>query len=393
MENKILVVDYSGHPFQIQLSKQLARLDNQVKHIYCGSFTSPKGNVTEKNIPNYEIEALHLKVKVDKTNFIRRRQADIEFGKLLRKEVQDYMPDIVILSNLPLDSLRILCPFLKRINIPYIYWLQDIYSIAMTSVLNKKIPFFGYLIGWYYSIVEKKALAYSNAIVSITNDFIPILDQWSIDVQKFVIPNWAPLDELPVKNKENEWSLKHNLADKDVILYSGTLGYKHNPDLLIKLGRALNEDQCLLIISEGAVAEYVKSQTKESKNILVLPFQDFDQMPNILATANVLIGILEKEAGVFSVPSKVLTYLTSARPVVLSVPTENLVSRLIRENDIGMSIEPEDDQVFVETCLKLLEDKERCLQMGLNGRGYAEKYFNIVNIAENFKKAVKKALV
>src|SRR5262245_65296140 len=40
---RILVHDFAGHPFQIDLSRALARRGHIVQHVYCGSYTSGKG--------------------------------------------------------------------------------------------------------------------------------------------------------------------------------------------------------------------------------------------------------------------------------------------------------------------------------------------------------------
>jgi hypothetical protein len=43
---RILVSDYSGHPFQVQLSRELARRGHSVTHTYSAGFQSPKGNLS-----------------------------------------------------------------------------------------------------------------------------------------------------------------------------------------------------------------------------------------------------------------------------------------------------------------------------------------------------------
>ena len=42
---RILVSDYSGHPFQVQLSRELARRGHEVIHSYSAGFQTPKGNL------------------------------------------------------------------------------------------------------------------------------------------------------------------------------------------------------------------------------------------------------------------------------------------------------------------------------------------------------------
>ena len=47
---RILIHDYSGHPFQVQLSRELARRGNAVLHLYNGSNpTTPKGAVSKRD--------------------------------------------------------------------------------------------------------------------------------------------------------------------------------------------------------------------------------------------------------------------------------------------------------------------------------------------------------
>lgn len=66
---------------------------------------------------------------------------------------------------------------------------------------------------------------------------------------------------------------------------------------------------------------------------MLFPFQPFEQIPQVQAAANVLIAILELDAGVFAVPSKVFTYLCAKRPLILADPLENLAARIVRDND------------------------------------------------------------
>jgi hypothetical protein len=42
---RIAVCDYCGHPFQVQLSRQLARRGHDVLHLHSADFVTPKGAV------------------------------------------------------------------------------------------------------------------------------------------------------------------------------------------------------------------------------------------------------------------------------------------------------------------------------------------------------------
>ena len=45
---RILVHDYSGHPFQVELSRELARRGHEVTHSYCEAYVSGKGHLERR---------------------------------------------------------------------------------------------------------------------------------------------------------------------------------------------------------------------------------------------------------------------------------------------------------------------------------------------------------
>lgn len=42
---RILICDYSGHPFQVELSRGLAARGHAVLHLHFADFQTPKGNL------------------------------------------------------------------------------------------------------------------------------------------------------------------------------------------------------------------------------------------------------------------------------------------------------------------------------------------------------------
>lgn len=104
-----------------------------------------------------------------------------------------------------------------------------------------------------------------------------------------------------------------------------------------------------------------------------------------MGTADVLISILEKEAGVYSVPSKILSYMCAQRALLLSVPEENLASIIVKESDSGFIASPDDEEEFLNLAAKLYQDEDLRNKKGINARSYAEKYFNINSITEKFE--------
>ena len=96
--------------------------------------------------------------------------------------------------------------------------------------------------------------------------------------------------------------------------------------------------------------------------------------------------MINEDAGEFSVPSKVLNYLCAGRPILLSAPKNNLASRIINQNYAGKSFNPNDFDGLNKFLSEIYLNKNKRLEMSKNARNFAEKNFNIDDIALKFKK-------
>ena len=196
-----------------------------------------------------------------------------------------------------------------------------------------------------------------------------------------------------MKEKDNIWSRKHKLQDKLCIVYTGTLGLKHNPELFVDIALLLKDQSHIriVVVSEGLGADFLKKKKEEYKlnNLIIMDFQPFESMPEVMATADILIAILDKDAGVFSVPSKVLTYHCAGRPLLLSVPKENLAARLVEAMETGIVVPPHENDRFLNEVKRLIGDGGLREKYGKNARRYAESTFDIEKITDKFEKILK----
>ncbi|MGH8431749.1 MAG: glycosyltransferase family 4 protein, partial [Solimonas sp.] len=94
--------------------------------------------------------------------------------------------------------------------------------------------------------------------------------------------------------------------------------------------------------------------------------------------------MLEDNAGIFSVPSKILTYQCAGRPVLLAAPAANQAARLIVDAQSGKVCASSDAKGFIDAARQLVADSALRRQMGGNGRRYAEQRFCIGAITDQF---------
>lgn len=395
---RILVNDFSGHPFQLQLSRAFAAEGHEVEHVYFAANNTPKGAVTR--LPgdpgNFTIRGLAINCAFRKHSLLKRRQADIAYGKTVAARVVAFRPDAVISSNMPVDGQSVLLQAARENSARFVFWLQDVYCTAIEFVLRKKGIPFAWLAAAYYRHLEKDLLRRSDAVVCIAPEFLKTVTEWGVAHNRtFVIENWAALNEVQPSSKDNRWSRQFGFNDKFCFMYSGTLGMKHNPELLLKLARLFEGrlDVAIVVIADGAGADWLKQQQQflRTKSLRILPFQPYQRLSEVLGTADVLISILDSECGAFAVPSKTLTYLCAGRPLLVAAPRENLASKLVIRANAGVVIPPNDPDVFVSTARKLMDDREGRRQFGLHARRYAERTFEIDHIRDQFMDVLARA--
>jgi len=396
---RISIVDYAGHPFQAQLSRKLAERGHDVLHLYFGQAITPRGMLmpTAEDPKTLDIEGVRLDGEFRKYSYVRRWWQEQLLAKAFVRTIERFRPEVVIVANAPLDIARAIQRRCLSSGVPFILWQQDVYSVALAMILRKKLGVVGAAVARYYHRLEAKILALSDAVVVISPAFA------ALDISRFglspdqiaVIRNWAAADEIRPGERDNFWSRAQGVADRKVVMYSGTLGSKHDPAIILRIAEHLSErgDAVLVVVSEGPNVRALEKQAEARRlaAIKFLPFQPYEDFPNVLASATVLIGILEDEAGVFSVPSKVLSYLCSGRPILLCAPAENLASRIVLEAEAGAVYSTSRPQALLSGLDKILNDDAAALRLGDNARRYAEMAFDIESIADRFLEVIANA--
>lgn len=389
---RIVVSDYSGHAFPVELARALSARGHHVLHLSAASFQTPKGKLKRdaSDSETLSIVTVTTRAPFAKDSFIRRRLQEMELGKRMAEQITAFRPDIVLSGNAPLDAQKAIYKAARTTRAGFIFWVQDLYGEAIRRILQNKLGITGRLIGQYFQRMEAKLLRAADHIIVISKDFIGALPAGARRNQTniSVIENWAPIADIPRLPRDNGWASEHLGEAASRIVYSGTLGFKHNPDLLAAAARDTDAD--VLVFSEGQAAASLAAKSGVYPNLKVRGWLPFADLPAALASADILTVILEKDAGVFSVPSKVLTYLSIGRPIVAAVPAHNLAARIITQHNAGLVCEPDDQLGFVTAMRTLLADPELRRTMGDNARTYAEATFAIDGIVATFETIFEK---
>jgi len=103
-----------------------------------------------------------------------------------------------------------------------------------------------------------------------------------------------------------------------------------------------------------------------------------------MGASDVLIALLDSEAGALAVPSKVLSYLCAGRPLIVAAPRENHAVAVVERTGADLVISPDRPEELANAAKSLIENAEQRARYASNARAYAIETFDIAKITDRF---------
>jgi colanic acid biosynthesis glycosyl transferase WcaI len=390
---KIVLHEMGTYAHVQQLAKALAAKGHQVDYLYCPSAQTPsRSSLRFTPRDGVNVISVELDSQFAKWDLVKRFAQERAYGARVASAMARLHPDLIISGNTPIEIQAAIQKMCKRSATPFLFWLQDIYSIGVKSVLAK-VPLIGQVVAARYASLERRVARGSDGIVAISDDFREVAINWGVDSRRVVvIENWGIMPDGPQPPNDNDWAARHGLLGKRVLLYSGALGFKHNPQLFLELATEFRSepDVCIVVISEGQGAEWLSLRRREFPGLVLLPFQSAEDFQKALAAADVLVAVLEPEAAKYSVPSKVLAYMTAGKPILAAMSADNLAARTISSAFAGLIVGPENASELRRLARSLIEDDDLRGRLGAGGLAYARANFDINEIAARFEQVFRR---
>jgi colanic acid biosynthesis glycosyl transferase WcaI len=393
----LYIHDYVGHVGQTEVARALAERGHRVMFTYCQEMPTPRGGLTaDDRLETLRIEPIHIGKPIIKDNYFKRQWTDILYGRALVRHLRSHNPQLVVSANAPLMPQWALVRHCRRRGIPLIHWWTDIYSLAVRHGVGTKFRPVGPTIAGGYEKLEIHLLNQAQAVLAIAEQFRTIAQRWEVRTPLTVIPVPAPTERVRPMNKSNAWSIQHGVDTTANILYCGTLANKHSPELLLALADRFRDrlDVRVIVAAGGKGVDWLGREQElcRRNNLVLLPFQSFEDYPNVLASADVQVTILKPEAAEYSLPSKVMSQLCSARAQVAILPPDNQGATLVTAARAGQVFTPGDFPAAVEAIEKLLADDEARRRYGENGRRYAEQHLSLAVLAPRYEELFERVV-
>jgi glycosyltransferase involved in cell wall biosynthesis len=152
------------------------------------------------------------------------------------------------------------------------------------------------------------------------------------------------------------------------------MGWAHGLDTLLDAATQLQTQSpnvLFVLIGEGADKERIKSisQSRRLNNLSFFEQQPRDSIPGFISASDACLVLLKK-ADVFKtvIPTKMLEFMSCARPVILGV--DGQARQMVEDAGAGIVIEPESSVALAQAIGQLVASPELGQALGQRGREY-----------------------
>ncbi len=278
---------------------------------------------------------------------------------------------------------------------PFVLEVRDLWpeSLAGTGVGNETSLM-------YKSISHIASFLYrrSNRIVVVTPSFRDHLARdWNVDPEKIaIVQNGVETALFSPQGRGGEIRAQLGIQGKFVVSYIGTLGLAHGLDALITAAerlQAVAPEVLFMLVGEGADRQRILSlaRSKNLMNLIFVPQQPREGIPAYISASDACVVMLkDKEVFETVIPTKMLEFMSCARPVILAVRGQ--AKRVLEAASGGICIEPDNPQALCSAILRLRQQPALCEEMGRAGRSYIIRELSRERTAQEYLAVLRRVL-
>jgi glycosyltransferase involved in cell wall biosynthesis len=155
-----------------------------------------------------------------------------------------------------------------------------------------------------------------------------------------VIVSWADPDLIrPLPKRDNWFVQKHQLENCFTVLYSGNQGRCHDLVTVLAAALLLRHDPQLqfLFVGSGPQNDRLRKLVHDwgLGNCRFLPYQDLEDLPYSLASADLALVTLSVEAEGLVAPSKLYGHLAAGTPIAAITPPDSYLRQQVETHGCG----------------------------------------------------------
>jgi len=339
------------------------------------------GTVTEETFRGARVIRVPSKIS-PQSRFGPRMQESWSFGRWSSKVLSEQKPapDVVYSVTWPMLGQAWIGASSARLAIPHVTHIMDLYPESAWLKVPRLVR---WATSWpLLSLDRWNALNACRVLVISDNMRQAYVASRKIPQERVtVLPTWQ--DEslflrLPLRSEAAKvYGVRE---DHLTFFYLGNIGPVAGVDHLIhSFGQAGLENSQLLIVGEGtekAACVQLANHYRQAQ-IRFLSDPKIDNVPLLQSLADICLLPVRQGAALSSIPSKLSSYMLSAKPVLASVDSESETAQVIRAADCGWIVEPENQKALRAQIQSLARcQRAELVETGLRGRSYALEHLS-----------------
>jgi glycosyltransferase involved in cell wall biosynthesis len=300
-------------------------------------------------------------------NYLTYAVGSIWRGMLSRR------PDLVVCMTDPPFAASIARLVAARFRVPLLIVMQDVFPEIAVKLGRLRNPVVVRLL----RMLSDPAVRAADRVVVIGDTMKRRVEEKGVAADRIrVIPNWGDVGGVVPMPHENEWSKRHKLAKRFVVMHSGNIGHAQNLDALVRSTTFLRDldDLAVVLVGSGARRAELVALTRrlEADKVEVFPYQPRKVLSQSLSTASVhVVGLARGLAG-YVVPSRVYGILAAGRPIIAATDADSETAQLVTQVGCGIVVPP-GNPFALAAAIRAAHDGEYDLEeMGRRARAFAE---------------------
>jgi glycosyltransferase involved in cell wall biosynthesis len=267
----------------------------------------------------------------------------------------------------------------KLNNVPFILEIRDLWPESLAAVgVGKPDSMLHRALSRLAGFLYGKA----HQIVIVSAGFRErLVRHWRVPNEKIsLVPNGVETQLFSPQAHDHELTKSLNGEGKFVVSYIGTLGMAHGLETVIAAAERLQHctpEILFLIVGDGAERERIVAlaTSKGLANVRFISQQAREKIPAYICASDACLVTLKKSE-IFEtvVPSKMLEFMSSGRPVILAV--DGHARSIIESSGAGIYVPPENPDALVEAIMQLQRQPALREFMGRNGREYIVRHLS-----------------
>lgn len=303
-------------------------------------------------------------------------------------------PDAIMVISPPLPQAMSAILLGRRWKVPYVFHVEDLQPDIAGEL--KLLP--GVAVKLLRAL-ERLAYEWAALVSTLSERMAGRIVAKGIPSEKVaVFPHWAApaLFDVPISGGGRKFREVTGLKGRFLVLHSGNMGVKQGLDVVVEAARLSSHDDRMvfLLVGDGAARPLLEKQAAAANlnNVRFMPLQPREIFYDMLAAADLTLITQQRKVSDTVFPSKTVSLLAAARPIVASISRGSEVARVLEDSKGGVVVPPDDAHLLLGAIGSLRNDPQGRMTMSERGRIYARDRWDGARILPQMERRLEQVI-